>query len=173
MKLLVVRHAIAMERVDYQSQPGTDEGQRDDELRPLTAEGVRKMRKNAKGLRKLVREPGLILTSPLTRALQTTEILQAAWPGLHRFETRALEPGAHPDRLIDWFRQNKKFADDFAIVVGHEPQLSHLVSWLMAGASRPLLELKKGGACLIEFPKTPAKSKGELRWLVTPKILSI
>lgn len=173
MKLLVVRHAIAMEREDYQNAPAlpgenSKAEQKNDELRPLTLEGLRKMRKNVKGLKELVRKPDLIITSPLTRAVQTAEILKEVWAGVTIVESDSLKPGAHPDALIEWFLQHPEFAKNKSLVavVGHEPQLSHLVSWLLNGANRSLISLKKGGACLVAFEGAPRKSRGQLRFLV-------
>lgn len=182
MKLLIVRHAIAMEREDYQktarlaSAVVTDPpaaSTKDDEFRPLTLEGIRKMRKNAKGLKRLVPQPELLISSPLTRATQTAEILQETWIGLDCLQANELKPGTHPDALIDWFHQHPEFAKkkSFVAVVGHEPHLSHLVSWFLSGANRALLSLKKGGACLIEFDGAPRKGKGQLKFLVSGKCL--
>jgi phosphohistidine phosphatase SixA len=53
-------------------------------------------------------------------------------------------------------------------VVGHEPDLSGLVSWLLAGAARPLVALGKGAACLLELEK-PAARTATLLWLLPPR----
>ncbi len=66
MKLYIVRHAIAF--------PHGTPDMPDDE-RPLTEEGIQKMRQAAAGLRSLEYVPELILTSPLIRARQTADIL--------------------------------------------------------------------------------------------------
>jgi phosphohistidine phosphatase len=171
MKLLVVRHAIAMDREDYQKSPPIapeKDSVKNDEHRPLTLEGLRKMRKGAKNLRELIRKPDLMISSPLTRAVQTAEILMESWSGLPCVESDALKPGAHPDALIEWFLQHPEFSKKKSLVavVGHEPQLSHLASWLIAGANRSLLTLKKGGACLIEFDGAPRKGRGQLKFLI-------
>ena len=62
MQLLVIRHAIAVEREDF-ARTG-----KDDRLRPLTDEGRKKMKQGAKGLRQLAPRIDLLATSPLTRA---------------------------------------------------------------------------------------------------------
>jgi phosphohistidine phosphatase len=173
MKLLVVRHAIAMGREDYQNSPALPgetaaAGAKNDELRPLTLEGLRKMRKGSKTLKDLVRKPDLIITSPLTRAVQTAEILLDIWSGVAIVESDALKPGAHPDELLSWFLQHPEWTKNKSLVavIGHEPQLSHLVSWLLNGANRSLISIKKGGACLVAFDGAPRKAKGQLRFLI-------
>jgi phosphohistidine phosphatase len=56
-------------------------------------------------------------------------------------------------------------------VVGHEPHLSGWVSWCLTGDTRPVLELRKGGACLLRFPaNVVASGQAQLLWLVTPGI---
>lgn len=171
MKLLIVRHGIAMARDDYQALPGPDMRSRNDEQRPLTDFGIRKMHKNAKGLRQLLRDPEILLTSPLKRTVETCEILQKVWPEAKRFDLDELTPGTRPEKLIDWFRHNEEYSDKTVVLVGHETQLSVLIGWFITGA-RGFSELKKGGACLIEFESGPRKQQGRLRWWVSPKILS-
>jgi hypothetical protein len=48
--------------------------------------------------------------------------------------------------------------------------LSQLVSWLLAGSTRALLEMSKGGACLLELER-PAARGGTLRWLAESRTL--
>lgn len=171
-KLLIIRHAIAMERADFQataSGVGVDEAVNDD-LRPLTDEGIKKMRRSMKGLDRLIRCPDLLATSPLTRALQTTEILRQTWLGLDAKICQELRPDAKPAQLLEWLQKQSFASLDNALVavVGHEPLLSSLVAFLTSKTDKPFIELKKGGACLIEFEDGWKKSSGRLVWLATP-----
>jgi phosphohistidine phosphatase len=59
VNLLVIRHGIAIEGEDWQG---------DDELRPLTDDGVRKMQKGADGLHAIVDVIDVVAASPLVRA---------------------------------------------------------------------------------------------------------
>lgn len=59
MELLLVRHAIAVER--------NSKGYIDDRARPLTPEGRKRMAESAAGIAKLF-TPAEILTSPVLRA---------------------------------------------------------------------------------------------------------
>jgi len=86
MRLYIVRHAIAV----AQGTPGFEA-----DKRPLTEEGIEKMRRAAKGLRKLAVHPHTILCSPLPRALQTAEILLEELGGQAVIKlTDALAPSA-------------------------------------------------------------------------------
>ncbi|MES2965495.1 MAG: histidine phosphatase family protein [Bdellovibrionota bacterium] len=179
MRLLVVRHGIAMEREEFQldarkkaKEKGVDpEIFANDELRPLTGDGVRRMRKNAQSLAKLVTEPDLLVTSPLVRAIQTAEVLQAAWVHLEAASIDELKPERASADFLSWLNAQKLKPDATVVIVGHEPHLSSLVSWFLGGTSRPMIELKKGGACLVEFKAGVDKGRGRLSWLATPKML--
>lgn len=70
MNLLVVRHGVAMDKAEFVGN---------DDLRPLTLDGIRKMKKNARGLSHLTPRPSLLASSPLVRAQQTAEILVDRW----------------------------------------------------------------------------------------------
>ncbi len=163
MHLLVIRHGIAE---DYDAFART--GQPDTE-RPLTKEGRRKMAEVALGLRVLVPGLDLLASSPLVRAQQTAAIVAKAY-GVDTVETTdALVPEAGPARLARWAAPHAE--KDVVAVVGHEPNLSTLVTWLVAGVEDSRLELKKGGACLLAFDGAPRRAGGVLLWLQTPASL--
>ncbi len=160
MELLVVRHAIAEEREDW-ARTGLDDGER-----PLTREGRRKMRLGAGGLRELVHSIDVLASSPLTRAWQTAEIVSRAYGGIDIARVDALSPDLPPDELLPWLREQREQAH--VAVVGHEPHLSSLVTWLLTGTPGHLIELKKGAACLLELHGTPREGVATLLWALTP-----
>jgi phosphohistidine phosphatase len=168
MNLLVIRHAIAEEKEAF-AKTG-----RSDDLRPLTEAGRNKMRRGAQGLRAVVGRAALLASSPLVRARETAEIV-APTLGIARVEiVDALRPDRTYDEMVRWLRSRDLPNDDddrVAAVVGHEPHLSGLVTWLMTGSDDSRLELKKGGACLLHFDGEPGKGEGTLRWLLTPSHL--
>ena len=87
MKLLVIRHAIAMDRDEF-----ADTGEPDDR-RPLTNYGAKRMRKNAKGLRTIIDKIDRFGTSPLTRAIETAEIVSEVFSIDQAELCAALVPG--------------------------------------------------------------------------------
>ena len=159
MKLLLIRHAIAEEPEDY-ARTG-----KDDRQRPLTDEGRKKMKQNAKGLREIVPEIDLLATSPLTRAAQTAAILDSVYGGLSEVEIEELSPEASPTEFLRWLRKQK--AETIA-AVGHEPSLSLILSWLLTGNERRLFSFRKGGACLLEFQGEVGAGTATLLWAITP-----
>lgn len=103
----------------------------DEEPRPLTKKGRRKVREAAKNLRDL--EIRRIVTSPLPRALQTAEILSDVL-GLPMAVDDRLKPGG------PLLRENG------VVLVGHEPDLSAAVRKLTGARIR----LRKAGFAWVE-----------------------
>lgn len=160
MKLLVVRHAIAEDRAEF-ARSG-----KDDHQRPLSAKGRRRFKAGAAGIASLVGEPELVASSPLVRARQTADLLAAAWGDPPREETGALAPGAHPRELAEWLQDRGERGT--VAVVGHEPHLSHLVSWLTAGSEGAWIRVKKGSAVLLDLSMPPAPGSATLLWALAP-----
>jgi phosphohistidine phosphatase len=161
MDLLIVRHAIAFER--------NARRWRDDRRRPLTPQGIQKFKKAAKGLKRLVVAPQQVLTSPYVRARQTADLLTdvAKWP--RASNCAALGHGGSPDDVI---LELRKLASRRVALVGHEPDLSRLISYCIAKAdARVAIELKKGGAACLVFASKPRVGGAQLQWLATPRSL--
>jgi len=159
MKLYLVRHAIAEALTN----------QEDDSLRPLTEKGCEKMKRIAQALKELGVQPDLIVSSPYVRASQTASILAKE---LNYKEELAyndfLVPMAEPDDMIGEI--NEKISVDELMLVGHEPNLSSLVSVLLAGNPDLSINFKKGGVCCLSVDDLHYDRKATLEWLVTPKI---
>src|SRR5207302_6738895 len=122
---------------------------------PLTTAGRRRMRGVAKGLATTV-VPDLIATSPLTRAMETAKILSLAYKIEIGPTVDALRPDSPPEHFVAWATTQP--ADSTVAIVGHEPDLSRLIAWLSTGRLTAFVELKKGGACFLEFDGPPKQS---------------
>lgn len=164
MKLLVVRHGAAMDQEEF-ARTGES-----DDARPLTEEGKAEMTSVAAGLRAEIDNLDVLATSPLVRARQTAEIIADAY-GMKAPEIAdSLVPGVPFDEFETWcsdLGEKKAIA-----IVGHEPHLGALVTWLLTGRSESRIRLKKGGACLVEFESEARRDSGTLNWLLTPRQLS-
>jgi phosphohistidine phosphatase len=163
MDLLVVRHAIA-EDSEVFARTGQDDAER-----PLTKEGRRKLERALRGLRELVPSIDVLATSRLVRAIQTGEALQAAYGIARATRLRELGPETNPPAIARWLRRQRRRR--LVAVVGHEPHLSRLVGYLLAGRPATFVDLKKGGACLLSLGEAPSPGSGSLRWLLTPSQL--
>ncbi len=160
MQLIVIRHAIAVER-DEHALTG-----RPDSDRPLTDWGRRRMRRNARGLQRIAPHPDLIGTSPWLRAADTAAVV-AETLGVERVETvEAMLPDRPPEALAAWL--NSRGDMQAIAVVGHEPHLGELVTWMLGGGTASRVEFKKGGACLLRFDGEVGAGTAVLSWHVTP-----
>jgi phosphohistidine phosphatase len=158
MEIYILRHGIAEER-----RTG-----RPDSARRLTAAGKAKLRQVLVIARAAGVRPSLILTSPYVRAAETAElaaeILRCADPIV---QTDVLLPSSPPQAVWRLIREQ---ADQTAILLaGHEPLLSEAASFLL-GASRALLEMKKGALLRIDLDPLDEKPRGVLQWLLTAKL---
>ena len=163
MQLLVIRHGIAEDPETFAAT-----GQ-DDSRRPLTKRGARKMEDVAAGLRQIVDTIDVLGASPLLRAQQTAEIVARAYGDLPVITTKALVPESEPSALVRWLEPHA--AAEVVAIVGHEPHLGILVTWLMTGRTDSRVELRKGGACLLEFSAPAAAGNATLQWALTPSQL--
>jgi phosphohistidine phosphatase len=163
MMLLIVRHGVAEDKEEFAK------GGKPDDERPLTAKGRKKMKRAAGGLRVVAPEIEVLATSPLVRAKQTAEIVASAYDRKVDTVASVLRPDSPVEAFIDWLEPPSE--DAVVCVVGHEPHLSGLATWLMCGGTKSRLELAKGGACLLSFDGAPKKSGATLMWLLTSKQL--
>lgn len=162
MELYVLRHAIADER-DPEKYP-------DDALRPLTAKGIRRMKRIAAGMRTLGIKPDLILSSPYTRARQTAEIAaEALRAGKVLKFSEHLEVAGDARKLVQELKS--KYANAASVIlVGHEPQLSDCISVLLLGDTQLALTMKKGGLCKLAVDSLKYGRCATLEWLIPPAV---
>lgn len=157
--LYLVRHAIAHDRGPEWP---------DDDVRPLTRDGMRRWRRGARGLASIAPSVALILSSPLLRARQTADLLQARLPGRPSIEhLEGLRPDAAPLTALKQLRQRELPAH--VVLVGHEPSLSRLASTLLH--LQAALDLRKGSAMAIVVSGVGTRGPGRLEWYVTPRML--
>ena len=163
MQLLVIRHGIA-------ENPSTvvATGQ-DDPGPPLSKEGKQMMKGVAAGLRELVEKVDVIGASPLLRAQQTAQIIAKAYNDLPVATVEDLLPDSDPPALVTWLGQHATV--NVVAIVGHEPNLGRVVTWLMSGVKASRVALTKGGTCLLGFSDRVAAGNGTLQWLLTPSQL--
>jgi phosphohistidine phosphatase len=174
-----IRHGIAVAR-----QEGSE-----DEGRSLTQKGIAKTQRIAQRLSDLGLQFDTLLSSPLVRAQQTSEILQAAGLASHAQDFLPLQPGGN---LLDWLiwlgqwqfaHSNANHAEPWensvhtsVALVGHEPSLSQWAQQLVSGPS-PTSQtsgwiLKKAGIIGLQVPAAKrAIGHSQLFWLSPPRFL--
>lgn len=157
MNLIFVRHAVAVERT----------ADIPEERRHLTSEGRAFLRKTARTMLKNGVEPSLILTSPLLRSVQSADILAESLSYIGPvMVAEELSPGfelAALQRLIATYHQM-----DELILVGHEPDLSGVVSALLH--LEESFSFKKGTAIKLAC-RNGFDTAARFKWLVAGKKL--
>ena len=158
-ELYLIRHGLAEER----GHAWPDDGKR-----PLTEEGMESMRKEARGLARLGVVLDVVLSSPLVRARQTAELVAGGLeprPPIVNVESLTPE-GSYAAVVADLEKHARKRR---IALVGHEPSIGELAARLIG--SRHSFEFKKGAVCRIDVATIPPSGPGNLRWLLTPKVL--
>ena len=158
--LYLVRHGVAAEQGP--AYPNDDD-------RPLTSDGVERLRVQVAGLLELDVRLDRIVTSPLVRAKQTAETLAAGLGCAAPLVTvDALRPGGRFDALMAALARLED-ARSIALV-GHMPSIGEIAAKLV-GAKEPLA-FKKGSVCRIDFAAMPpAAGSGRLYWHIPPRAL--
>lgn len=166
MNLFLLRHGVAMER-DPQSFP-------DDSRRPLTLKGEDRVRLVCDAMQALELTFDAIVSSPFLRARQTAEIV-ATTLGLRRGLQFCdeLTPAADPKALVRFINRIKPGPQNL-LLVGHEPDLSGLLSMLISGQADAALDLKKNGLAKLELTQRLKYGRcATLNWLLTPRQLAL
>jgi len=163
MNLFILRHGLAVE-------PGT--AGYDDPDRPLTSEGKSKLKLIVAAMLKLELSFDLILSSPYTRARQTAEIVAERLKLSDRLElARALEPQGNLTDLVNLIK--KRGPIENIMLVGHEPNLSELISFLVFGETQSVVAMKKAGLAKLAVTTLKAGRCAVLEWLMTPKQMAL
>ncbi len=115
--------------------------------------------------------PGLemVVTSPLVRAVRTGEIVGS-------------EISSHPiikvsNHLAPGFRHKSLYdelvmlcGDRDVLAVGHQPDLSGFIAYLISGSSSALVAMAPGAVARLTVQKGKTRPDGTLEWLLTPQV---
>jgi len=179
VELYLIRHAEAA--------PLGEGGISQDEDRPLTDTGKHQATRLADGLKRFGVALDLVLASPLVRARQTAEGMLENWgalpPALQLLDE--LAPGTKPRRLAKRLRLHANAvapqSDDRGgtptpkariALVGHDPDLTKFVGWVI-GSRKCQLDLAKAGVAYVHCKNGVEKASGVLKWLATPDWLEL
>jgi phosphohistidine phosphatase len=154
MRLYFLRHGIAQDHA-----PGLSDSQR-----ALVPEGIRKIEHLAGRLSAMEVTPMAVYSSPLVRAYQTAAII-AEHVGASMEVIEELAPGFN-NRLLQPIVDKHAQTDDL-MLVGHEPDFSTTISYLIGGGN---VLMKKGGLARVDL-HSQHPLYGVLVWLVSPKLV--
>jgi phosphohistidine phosphatase len=155
MQLYLLRHADADTRAET------------DEARALSEKGEAQSKKVARFCETHEVMISPILTSPVRRAFQTAEIV-----GNHLHVEIISVPwlacGMRPQLALD---ELKKFrAKESVMIVGHEPDFSALVAYLIGLPSNSQVQIRKASLTLVEV-ETLEKGGGRLEFCVPCRLM--
>lgn len=161
MKITLLRHG---ESIDRNNWNGTDYD------RCLTENGREEIKNIGKRISELGWNFDLILTSPYVRALETAKII-AEEIGLSSAVKISEDLACGSDyrtvlKELKSYNSNSK-----VLIVGHEPNLSSFISFLLSGSSDLNIEMKKAGICRLEIEFIKSDVNAKLIALIPPKIM--
>lgn len=158
MNCYFLRHGIAVE---------PDEWTGHDFDRPLTHDGIERMKCEARAIADFSLQLDVIVTSPLLRARQTAEIVA------DRLKLR--DEIVEDKRLADGFDSKRLSAilsehdnAEAIMLVGHEPTMSATIGRIIGDAN---VELKKAALAGVALSDASA-TRGTLICLIPPKVLT-
>jgi phosphohistidine phosphatase len=153
--IVLLRHGIAEDK----------SADKPDGERRLTETGKRRMKKIARTLARVFPEAEVLQSSPLVRAMETSDAVEKAYGGeLHTQTTELLKPDAD---VKDFRRLLADINAQYAIFVGHEPNLTDIMLDLTGMRSHSEIELKKGVCYGIRIDDASAL----LEWMLPPRVL--
>ena len=165
MKLILLRHGVAIDRADWAKK------NKDDSLRPLLPKGKLRTKKMCIHLSDWIKDVDVIVHSPYQRAKETALIAKAIIKPKFFRESVELIPEAPPQSFVHWLKI--EFPQSSTVIaIGHEPHLSTIATWLLSGQTESFIQFKKSGIlCLdVESFSELGPRCAELSFLVQPKL---
>jgi len=143
---------------------------------PLTIVGREEIAIIARSVKALNLRFSAIVTSPLKRAVQTAKIIAKVLAIENRISVwNDLVPEGNRSKLYN--RLNQYTRESSILMIGHEPYLSNMMYDMIFQKNRVnqlgRINLKKAGLAKIRVISLTPNISGELRWLLTPRILKL
>jgi phosphohistidine phosphatase len=157
IELVLLRHGDAGDPYAWQG---------DDAARPLSKKGRRQAERLGAFLAAIGYAPDVFITSPKIRARETAELVAAAL-GTRIVIDERLAVGFGIDELAAVL--SAAGTPLRPVIVGHDPDLSVLLSELCGASDIPL---RKGALARVDLDGVAA-GVGTLRWLIPPDVLKV
>ena len=160
MLIYLVRHG---EAVENEPQVVADED------RELSDIGRKKIKKQSKGMAAIKICPDVILTGSAKRAVETALIIAKELDLDDKVEEcMEITADGDIDMMVSLLAKIPPVTS--AMIVGHEPSIGKLASFLL-GSRRTIIEFKKGSVCCIEVSDLSEAEEGKLKYHLSPKQL--
>jgi phosphohistidine phosphatase len=155
MEIYLLRHGIA---------DGGRPGGRDSD-RELTAEGREKLRRVLKRAHQAGVSPGVILTSPYRRAVQTAELAAETLEYMGEIvKTQTLIPDSSPQAV--WDEICSRCTEAAILLASHEPLMSSMAAFLLASPALQV-DMKKGAMARVDCDRFGPVPRGTFKWMLT------
>ncbi len=162
MKLYLLRHGDAVESGDSRYK---------DSERPLTPKGIQRTKMLAHALRQMEIKFDAVLSSPLTRARETAEIVVRRMESACPLDfTDNLAPSGSMERLVMEINAIAPHPES-VLLVSHEPYLSGFISLVCTGGTGLVVTMKKGALCRLELDVLSCGKCAALDWLLQPRLV--
>lgn len=146
-KIILLRHAKALDRIKAQNQDIADKD------RPLTEKGIREFKKQVINNKKTFKNTDLFVTSPYLRALETLDVLLSTLK-IESAPIKIISKIRPEDTFIylkNWLMKRK---EKKIVVVSHEPFLSYFLQNIVGSEKskqQKPIKIKKGAIINVEF----------------------
>lgn len=141
---------------------------REDFSRHLTEKGLTQARRLGEFLAEHGIKPDLIISSPVLRAKETAEIVATILRGVDLTQASWLACGMKPEVALSELASYTRFSS--VMIVGHEPDFSSLVAFLLGMHSSSAVEITKSSLTAIDISRLAA-GFGVLKFLLPVKVL--
>jgi len=156
-ELVFMRHGAA--------QAALEPGARGDAGRKLSPEGKAQIEASSRRLKELGFSPGVIISSPLLRAVETADIAAALFPAARRVQEPALASSAQLQGILKAIDSHAA-GNSFVLVIGHQPTLG-LLSGLLLRTAGP--HFTTGSFACLKLTGEPGSGKAELADFFSPE----
>jgi phosphohistidine phosphatase len=139
-----------------------------DEKRPIDKVGEDQSHDVGHALAAIGVTANVIISSPLTRSIQTAEIVAQE---LGHEERILLDDALRPEATFEQFKAlvNRHKEQASMLVVGHDPSMTEFVNRVLSnGAPLAAVEMKKCGVAKVEIE---LRGPAVLRWCMPPKVV--
>ncbi len=160
MRLYLVRHSDAVHV--------GERGVKTDAGRMLSERGREKCERLGVALARLECAPARIVSSPLTRAVETARLMGRHIANCEIELSDALLPGAEPHEIHELVSGSDAAS---VMLVGHMPHMADLASFLLGGNFGVDVLFKKGATCSLVFDGGVRDGYGCLEWLMQPGLI--
>ncbi len=156
MNIYIVRHSEA----EYiGSGPGGE--------RQLTGEGIRLITNSARNWLKFITPPGVIISSPALRTMQTMGVITDVLRFEGKSSVSAELKGGTP--VADIYAMLATIKEENIMLVMHEPETSHFIADA-CGSGNFEVYFKPGTIAKVVFPGKPRSNAGKLHFFLPPDI---